>query len=390
VSEQKQFSVLVIDDELGPRESLRILLKHEFNVTCAASVDEGIEAFKTIHPETVIMDIRMPGADGITGLRKIRELDPEVSVVMLTGYGSLETAQEALRKGATDYLKKPFDTAQMQEAVRKYTARTDVLRRQGEKIVQLEKMNGQLLETTIALEQRAELGRFSSELMHDIRNPLTVVLGCVELLADQIRDMRPLLGMRYEAMENYLNSIIENAQRCSALTKNWSDMKKGHSAARTPVHMQRLIEDLCRDAKVMSADQSVQIATELKLNGSHVFANRFQLSRVFMNLITNALQALPEKDGSIHIVGKHQDGMVTIGIIDNGRGIEPELIGRITEPYFTTRGDSGGTGLGLAMVKTIVEEYEGTLEIKSRPGEGTEVWIGLPVFSDNDILDQLM
>jgi len=109
--------VLVIDDELGPRESLRFLLKNEYRVLCADSVDEGIRLLKAEEPDVVVMDIRMPKKSGIEGLKEIRAVDPYVSVIMLTGYARLETAQEALRQGATDYLKKPFDTHEMQRVV---------------------------------------------------------------------------------------------------------------------------------------------------------------------------------------------------------------------------------------------------------------------------------
>ena len=116
--------VLVIDDEMGPRESLRILLKLECEVMCASSVNEGLRLFSEKTPDLVIMDIRMPDHSGIDGLREIRKLDPQVSVIMLTGYGTLETAQEALRLGANDYLKKPFDTGDIFRIVRQNIKRT--------------------------------------------------------------------------------------------------------------------------------------------------------------------------------------------------------------------------------------------------------------------------
>ena len=84
--------VLVIDDEMGPRESLRMLLKPNYQVYTADSVDAGIKLLKEKHPDAVITDIRMPGASGIDGLRRIREIDPHVAVIMLTGFGALETA----------------------------------------------------------------------------------------------------------------------------------------------------------------------------------------------------------------------------------------------------------------------------------------------------------
>src|SRR6056297_360381 len=99
--------LLVIDDEFGPRESLRFLFKDIYNVDCADSVDNGIRALKKNAPDCIITDIKMPRKSGIEGLQEIRAIDPHVSIIMLTGFGSLETAQEAIRHGATDYLKKP-------------------------------------------------------------------------------------------------------------------------------------------------------------------------------------------------------------------------------------------------------------------------------------------
>src|SRR5437879_9712841 len=125
---QQTPQVLVIDDEIGPRESLRMLLKPDYNVQTADCVDAGIRLLKEKQPDTVVMDIRMPGATGIEGLRKIREIDPHLSVIMLTGFGALETAQEALRLGANDYINKPFDAGEMRAVIGRNVHRTRVHR----------------------------------------------------------------------------------------------------------------------------------------------------------------------------------------------------------------------------------------------------------------------
>src|SRR5438309_11428917 len=95
--------ILVIDDEIGPRESLRMLLKPNYQVHTADCVEAGIKLLKEKNPDTIVMDIRMPGISGIEGLRQIREIEPHLSVIMLTGFGSLETAKAALRPGASTY-----------------------------------------------------------------------------------------------------------------------------------------------------------------------------------------------------------------------------------------------------------------------------------------------
>src|SRR6202051_1354982 len=123
--------ILVIDDEIGPRESLRMLLKPNYQVHTADCVEAGIKLLKEKRPDTIVMDIRMPGMNGIDGLRKIREIDPHLSVIMFTGFGALETAQAALRLGANDYINKPFEAVQMREVIGRNVERTR-LQRQSE------------------------------------------------------------------------------------------------------------------------------------------------------------------------------------------------------------------------------------------------------------------
>src|SRR5207244_9917412 len=116
--------ILVIDDEMGPRESLRMLLKPNYRVHTADNVEAGLRILREKKPDAVISDIRMPGTSGIEGLRKIREIDPHVAVIMLTGFGALETAKEALRLGANDYIAKPFDAREMRDVIGRDVART--------------------------------------------------------------------------------------------------------------------------------------------------------------------------------------------------------------------------------------------------------------------------
>ena len=116
--------VLIIDDDYGPRESLRILLKYDYEVTVATSVAEGLAvlAARPGEIDAIILDNRMPGRTGLEGIVDIRGLDEFVSIIMLTGYGTLETACEAFRNQATDFMTKPPDTDAMLEAVAKTVA----------------------------------------------------------------------------------------------------------------------------------------------------------------------------------------------------------------------------------------------------------------------------
>jgi len=116
---EEEASVLIVDDELGPRESLRMILKPIFNVH---TVENGEEALRFIRQEPVnlvTLDLKMPGIPGIEVLKEIKDYNPDIEVIVLTGYGSLNTAVEALRYGALDYINKPFDVPQVERIVRK-------------------------------------------------------------------------------------------------------------------------------------------------------------------------------------------------------------------------------------------------------------------------------
>src|SRR5437660_11821905 len=137
--------ILVIDDEMGPRESLRMLLKPNYRVHTADNVEAGLRILREKKPDAVISDIRMPGTSGIEGLRKIREIDPHVAVIMLTGFGALETAKEALRLGANDYLSKPFDAKQMREVISRNGKRTRLHRSSEHALGEVKELNRRLM-----------------------------------------------------------------------------------------------------------------------------------------------------------------------------------------------------------------------------------------------------
>ena len=178
--------VLVIDDEMGPRESLRMLLKPNYQVHTADSVEAGIRLLREKHPDAVITDIRMPGTNGIDGLRRIREIDPHVAVIMLTGFGALETAQEALRLGANDYINKPFDAHEMRSVISRNVERTRVYRTGENAASEIKELNSRLLKELAQKERLASLGQASAEFVHDLGNPLTIVWGYVQLLAKRL------------------------------------------------------------------------------------------------------------------------------------------------------------------------------------------------------------
>ncbi len=370
--------VLVIDDELGPRESLRILLKVECDVACAVSVTEGLRLFRETPPDLVILDIRMPDRNGIDGLREIRALDALVSVIMLTGYGSLETAQEALRLGATDYLRKPFDTAEMFRVVRSAIQRTRLERQRAQAAAELEAMNRELSAQLAQREHLARLGQKSMELAHDISSPLTAILGYVELLTEHLQNSREKLGRQFADSMECLAVIDKSVARCHELLSFWRAQKSGARRDRAPVPLPSLLADLAQALKPQADEAKARIEVRTDGAACRVLADGIQVFRALQNIAVNAIQALPPSGGRVVLACAGEPGTAVVRITDTGCGIAPEALDRIFEPYYSTKIVGGGLGLGMSITRSVIEDHGGTITVDSRPGEGTTMTVRLP------------
>lgn len=369
--------VLVIDDERGPRESLRILLKNDYDVVLAESVAAGIAALKATPPDVIISDIKMPVMTGIEGLRLIREIDRDTAVVMLTGYGDLTTAREAIRLGANDYLCKPFEMDDMLRLVRENIARTDENRRKNGALGELERLNHELQEQLANSRRMAVLGLTSSQMVHDISNPLTIVVGYLDLLQMAL-ERTGTESMPAEARQ-YLGSIEGNLRHCTEVLQTWRSLGNKAALRLNTLRAADLVGDVVRDLNGTPGSVPC-LSLDVTPEGANVTiaADRTHLRRALQNVIHNALQAVQATNGRVSVRCGRENGMARIDVVDNGCGIPPENIQRVFEPFFTTKKEGKGTGLGLFITKQVVEDHEGRVEITSRSGEGTRVSILLP------------
>ena len=372
--------VLVIDDDLGPRESLRILLKNHYQVFCAESVDQVLELLTRHQPDVVVMDIRMPGKGGIEGLREIRAVDTTTSVVMLTGYGALETAQEAIRLGASDYLKKPFDTIEMSRVIEHNVQRTRLERRRKQVEQELKDINAKLINELAQKDHMAaSVGQRSAEIAHDLRNPLTTVIGYVQLLSADLQKSRQELGDQWETTNESIKVIESSVWQCKELTDLLMNLDNGSTCPIQEVQLVELIRDVVRSLELRAAERGVKFSIAAEGPEVQTMANRLQLSRAFSNVLVNALEAVPDNTGSVNISYKREGGSAKITVQDNGCGITAEKLARVFDPYFTTKQGTGGTGLGLFVTKTVIEDLHGSIDLQSSSDKGTLVTIRLPL-----------
>lgn len=367
--------ILVIDDERGPRESLRMLLKYDYNVIVADRVDGGMELLREERPDLVIMDIRMPEKSGIEGLQEIREIDPDVSVIMLTGYGDLETAQKAIRFGANDYLQKPFDTTEIQGVIKKYVDRSKLKNRKRQAQEELQKMTQSLSREVGKTNRLTSLGAASSELVHDLRNPLTIIRGYLDLLVYELKEKQDAAT---PGMEEYLDQIELNVERCAELVESWRSLGRVDFTKMQRVNVPKLLNDCFRDAAAHT-----EISFSVEVDGIEeqyeMLGERLQIKRAFQNLIDNAVSAVEHASpASISVSCTMNKADIEIQIKDNGCGVDTSKLRWIFEPFDTTATIEKGAGLGLFITKKVLEEHRGSLQFESRVGEGSIVSVRVP------------
>ena len=374
--------VLVIDDEMGPRESLRMLLKPNYQVYTAENVETGLRILQDKRPDAVISDIRMPGTSGIEGLRKIREIDPHVAVIMLTGFGALETAKEALRLGANDYISKPFDAREMRETIGRNVERTRVQRTGASTAAELNELNGRLLKELAAKERLASLGQASAEIAHDLANPLTIVWGYVQILAKKLEQSESENGTKNGNSAKELNIIEQNVKVCRELLTMWRSYGSNEATPHKPISMSQAVRDVSKGVAPIAVESGIELRSEVCEDPCTLLGDVIQIKRAIQNVIINAVQASSDNKGSVEVKCDRKDFYVDVRIEDSGSGITREQMAKIFDPYFTTKQAKSGTGLGLYITKKVIEDHNGSIKVDSTPGTGTTFTIRLPLLNN--------
>jgi two-component system, sensor histidine kinase and response regulator len=374
--------VLVIDDEMGPRESLRMLLKPIYQVHTADSVEIGLKLLSEKKPDAIVMDIRMPGMTGIEGLRRIRQIDPHLSVIMLTGFGALETAKEALRLGANDYISKPFDAREMREVISRNVERTRLHRTSESAAGEIKELNNRLLQELAQKERLASLGQASAEFVHDIGNPLTIVWGYVQLLAKKLEESERTDDPNAVSSNKELEIIEQNVRLCRDLLTMWQSYGSMEAAPHKLISISDIVREVVAGVGAMAKETPVELKCDVTEDRCSLTGDAVQITRAIQNVIINAIQASGDRKGTVEVSCIRKDFYVDVRVADTGQGISSEQIAKIFDPYFTTKQGKSGTGLGLFITKKVVDDHNGSIKVESTPGVGTTITIRLPLVNN--------
>jgi PAS domain S-box-containing protein len=217
-------------------------------------------------------------------------------------------------------------------------------------------------------ERVAELGTLASGMAHEIGTPMNVILGRAEYLLDRVSD---------EPVKKGLQTIVAQVERITRVMNQLLTFARRKPPQPVPVAMQEVIENSLDMFRDRLSNHRVQVLTQMDPDCPRVVADSDQMNQVLINLIMNAIHAMPE-GGTLRVGLVCERDMVKLTISDTGHGIPKEVVNKIFDPFFTTKEFGKGTGLGLTVVKGIVEEHQGSIAVESEEGQGTTFTIHLP------------
>jgi two-component system, sensor histidine kinase len=395
--------VLVVDDEVSVLETIAAILRREgYEVAAASSVAEAIELLDHSAFEVALTDLRLEGASGLSLLSTLHQHWPQTVSIVLTGYASIESAIDALREGAFDYLIKPCDVEELKATVARAVQRSSLSRSLRQRLEHLDAANArlqtysdelqeriremvadlsgkviELADAKHALEQeqrrRAEL---TSMIAHELSQPLAAVRGFAQILGRA--------NSSPETRENAREAIIRQTSRLTRLVRDLSDV--AHLASGT-FRIQRGVYDLTslvREQTALAQNGTTDHTIRLEAPESEVLVtcDRDRISQVLSNFLDNAIKYSP--GGKINVVLRQEDGRVAIAVTDQGPGIPADYLESIFEPYTRLDQDGhnaekSGSGLGLHIAKGIAQAHGGQIWAESLgPNQGTTFTVVLP------------
>lgn len=223
-------------------------------------------------------------------------------------------------------------------------------------------------------ERFAALGRMASGIAHEINNPLAAISGCAEGLLNRV-DRNTI---DTEMFRRYLSIIQEEVFRCKSITSSMLSFTRKESFERKYLDLRDVIRKAIDLIGFQGRLKNTEIIEDLGGDLPLILGSEGELRQVFLTLLTNALDAMDEQ-GTLTVTAGSTGGNLRVTVRDTGPGIAVEHLDRLFEPFFTTKADRGGNGLGLSIANRIVANHQGTLSVASRPGEGAEFTLALPV-----------
>ena len=392
--------ILIVDDVAENIQVLgKILSDDGYDIAVAQNGTDALEMVENVKPDLVLLDVMMPGMDGITVCRKLKEDEQHANlpVLFISAKSSTEDKLEGFNAGGADYIAKPFDSAEVLARVKTHLKLREAMAQVEQYNKNLEHLLRERTKSLITAERNAAFSLFSQGIVHNLKNPITIISNGVQLL-EMKYEMLPLDDNSNPESISQLKEFIDYSSKYYKKFHNANNqmlnmlnnlMAKVRSDSEMDARVLNLNELLEQEIQFFNADLQFKHSTkkniELTPEPLYVKVVPGEVNQIFQNLLRNALDAMyDQEDARIDIRTYRKETRACFSIRDNGPGIPPEVQENIFDPFFTTKPKAGsgdgptGTGLGLYMVKSLVENYDGALTLNSEPGQGTEFIVSFP------------
>jgi DNA-binding response OmpR family regulator len=374
--------ILICDDEPMMVESIKALLSGgDYRLQSTNTPRHALTLIHAESPDLVILDVMMPEMTGFEVLDAVDRERCNAAFIIVTGEASVDSAIKAIRKGADDYLRKPFEPEELIIRVE------NVLKQRQMQIDHTSvKAENRQLENQLRQSQKMEaIGTLAGGIAHDFNNVLSIILGNTELaLADMPHE---------HVIHHNLERILSASLRAREMIQQLLSFSRKEESGCKPIRLNSVIAE---SLKLMRASMPTNISIERSICKTlcTTIADATQIHQVMFNLCTNAAHAMEPSGGVLTIrlepvtldgdTALDPDGLAPgkyarLVVADTGHGMEKDIIDRIFDPYFTTKETGKGTGMGLSVVHGIINSCGGVIRVFSHPGRFTEFHLYFPV-----------
>ena len=365
--------ILLADDEIDIREILRLPLSDlGYQVYEAENGDQALRIFEERQPPIVLSDIKMPIMDGIELLQKIKRINPETEVIMITGHGDMDLAIRSLKNEATDFITKPINVDALEIALKRATEKILARQRLKEYTENLEKLIKEKIELKSHL---SSLGLMIGSISHGIKGLMTGLDGGMYLLNSGIsKNDQEITKEGFEVIKAIVGRIRSLVQDILFYSKE-RDLKCER------IDTLSFADEVAVVIEQKLMNQNIEFVKDFDLRVGKCEVDASHLHSALINILENAVDACvrdkkDEPHKIIFSVRKDKKDII-FEVWDNGVGMDRETRDRIFTPFFSSKGEKG-TGLGLFISKKIIEQHGGNITVKSTEGKGALFRIRIP------------
>ena len=379
---QEAAGILVVEDEAGSRLTLSGILEDAgYEVTGVEKGAEALEVIKDGNFNVIIADIKLPDVGGMSILELAKEINPDVAVIIMTGYASIETAVNAVNEGAYAYFVKPINMDEMKTTIVN-ALRQQRLSRQNKRLVDdLQRSNKLLFEANRQLRAATEAKSiFLAHMSHELRTPLNAINGFSDLLLGGVA------GEINNQQRQCLEDILSSGKHLLSLINDILDLSKVEAGKMDirpeSLRLADVVDDAVTTVKPMLDDSRHELAISIAEDLPPVYGDRNRLKQILLNLLSNAIKFTPD-GGKLYLETSGKGDFCRVSMVDNGIGIRKEDQTCIFEPFTQLDTQPGerkqGTGLGLALTKQLVELLGGKIWVESEYGKGSQFNFIIPL-----------